>query len=146
MKRHHIDTKWISRECQHCWNCVRITLVILCWHFLEATDVPGCSIGEAVIIHVATLQCRQTEHEGVPTRQRLECLLDRLFRRRSNKSSKLRVTGLCEGIHQWPVDSPKKGPLRGNCFYLMTSSCILGNKVAHFDVKFEGRQVSTQTF
>ena len=27
----------------------------------------------------------------------LECLLNRLFRRRSNKTSKLRITGLCEG-------------------------------------------------
>ena len=26
-----------------------------------------------------------------------DCLLDRLFRRRSKKTSKLRVTGLCEG-------------------------------------------------
>ena len=28
------------------------------------------------------------------------------FRRRSKKTSKLRVTGLCSGIHRWPVNSP----------------------------------------
>ena len=36
------------------------------------------------------------------------CLLNRLFRRRSKKTSKLRVTGLCAGIHQWSVNSPHK--------------------------------------
>ena len=32
-----------------------------------------------------------------------------LFRRRSYETSKRLVTGLCEGIHQWPVNSPHKG-------------------------------------
>ena len=34
---------------------------------------------------------------GVLNHQRLDCLFSRLFRRRSKKTSKLRVTGLCEG-------------------------------------------------
>ena len=38
-------------------------------------------------------------------------LLNRLFRRRSKKTSKLRVTGLCGEIHRWPVNSPHKGPV-----------------------------------
>ena len=37
------------------------------------------------------------ERYGVSNHQRLDCLLKRLFRRRSKKKSKLRVTGLCEG-------------------------------------------------
>ena len=36
--------------------------------------------------------------------------LSRLFRRTSKKTSKLCVTGLCQGIHWPPVDSPHKGP------------------------------------
>ena len=28
------------------------------------------------------------------------------------------------GIHQWPVDSPYKGPVKWKIFHLMTSSCI----------------------
>ena len=43
------------------------------------------------------LQWRHNEHDGVWNHQRLDCLLNRLFRRRSKKISKLRVTGLCEG-------------------------------------------------
>ena len=37
-------------------------------------------------------------HDGVSNHQPYDCLLNRLFRRRSKKTSKLRVTGLCEGI------------------------------------------------
>ena len=43
------------------------------------------------------LQGRRNERDGVPNHQRLDYLLFRLFRRRSKKTSKLRVTGLCEG-------------------------------------------------
>ena len=37
------------------------------------------------------------EHDGVSNHRRLKCLLNSLFRRTSKKTSKLRVTGLCEG-------------------------------------------------
>ena len=45
-----------------------------------------------------SLQWRHNEHNGVSNHQPHDCLLKRLFRRRSKKTSKLRVTGLCEGI------------------------------------------------
>ena len=38
-------------------------------------------------------------------------LLNRLFRRRSKKTAKLRVTGLCVGNSPGPVNSPHKGPV-----------------------------------
>ena len=47
-----------------------------------------------------TLQWRHNERDGVSNHRRLDCLLiihNRLFRRRSKKTSKLHVTGLCEG-------------------------------------------------
>ena len=37
------------------------------------------------------------EREGVSNHQPHDCLFNSLFRRRSKKTSKLRVTGLCEG-------------------------------------------------
>ena len=58
-----------------------------------------------------TSQWRHNEHDGVLNHLPHDCLLKRLFRRRSNKTSKLRITGLCEGIHRWPVNSPHKGPV-----------------------------------
>ena len=45
-----------------------------------------------------------------------DCLLKRLFGWRSKKTSKLPVTGLCAGIHRWPVNSPHKGPVTRKMF------------------------------
>ena len=43
------------------------------------------------------LQWRHNGHNGISNHQLHDCLLNRLFRRRSKKTSKLRVTGLCAG-------------------------------------------------
>ena len=58
-----------------------------------------------------TLQWRHNGRDSVLNHQPGDCLLNRLFRRRSKKTSKLRVTGLCVGNspgtgefpHKWPV-------------------------------------------
>ena len=44
-----------------------------------------------------TLPWRHNDSDGVSNHQPHDCLLNRLFRRRSKKTSKLRVTGLCVG-------------------------------------------------
>ena len=44
-----------------------------------------------------SLQRSHNEHDGVSNHQRLDWLLNRLFRHRPKKTSKFRVTGLCEG-------------------------------------------------
>ena len=44
-----------------------------------------------------SLQWHHNECEGVSNHRHLDCLLNRLFRRRSKKTSKIRDTGLCEG-------------------------------------------------
>ena len=43
------------------------------------------------------LQWRHNGYDGISNHQPYDCLLNRLFRRRSKKTSKLHVTGLCEG-------------------------------------------------
>ena len=45
----------------------------------------------------STLRWRHNDHAGVSNHQPHGCLLNRLFRRKSKKTSKLRVTGLCAG-------------------------------------------------
>ena len=45
-----------------------------------------------------TLRWRPNERDGVSNHQPHDCLLNRLFRPRSKKTSKLRVAGLCVGI------------------------------------------------
>ena len=44
-----------------------------------------------------TLQWRRNEHHGISNHRHLDSLLNHLFRLRSKKTSKLCVTGLCEG-------------------------------------------------
>ena len=49
------------------------------------------------LYHGFTLRWRYNERAGVSNHQPHDCLLNRLFRPRSKKTSKLRVTGLCAG-------------------------------------------------
>ena len=46
---------------------------------------------------LTSLRWRHNDHAGVSNHQPHGCLLNRLFRRKSKKTSKLRVTGLCAG-------------------------------------------------
>ena len=73
---------------------------------------------------IILLQWRHNGRDGFSNHQHQDCLLNRLFRRRSKKTSKLRVTGLCEGNS--PVNSPHKGTVTRKCFRFMTSSCLWG--------------------
>ena len=68
------------------------------------------------------LHWRHNDDDGVSNHRPHVCLLNRLFRCRSKKTSKLRVTGLCAGNSPGPVNSPHKGPVTRKCFHLMTSS------------------------
>ena len=45
----------------------------------------------------ASLQWHHNERDDISNHQHLDCLLNRLFKRWSKKTSKLRVNGLCEG-------------------------------------------------
>ena len=77
------------------------------------------------------LQWRHSECDGVSNHQRLDGLLNHLFRRGSKKTPKLRVTGICEGNSPMTVTSPTKGQWRGKCFHLMTSSWLNGKLQTH---------------
>ena len=66
--------------------------------------------------HYCALQWRHYDHDCVSNHQPRGCLLNRLFRRRSKKTSKLRVTGLCVGNSPGPVNSPHIGPVTRKMF------------------------------
>ena len=53
--------------------------------------------------NVYSLLWRHNEHDSISNHQPHDCLLNRLFRRRSKETSKARVTGLCAG------NSPETG-------------------------------------
>ena len=52
---------------------------------------------ESALYSIWPLRWRHNDHAGVSNHQPPGCLLNRLFRRKSKKTSKLRVTGLCAG-------------------------------------------------
>ena len=62
------------------------------------------------------LHWRHNDHDGVSNYQPHGCLLNRLFRRRSKKTSKIRVTGLCVGTSPGRVNSLHKGPVTRKIF------------------------------
>ena len=69
------------------------------------------------IAHVAfTLRWRHNDYDSVSNHQPRGCLFNRLFRRRSKKTPKLRVTGLCVGNSPGPVNSPHKWPVTRKMF------------------------------
>ena len=76
-----------------------------------------CGMALVVFIHIhIPLHWRHNEHDGVSNHQPHGCLLNRLIRRRSKKTSKLRVTGICVGNSPGPVNSPHKGPVTQKMF------------------------------
>ena len=60
-----------------------------------------------------SLKWRHNGHDGVLNHQPHDCLLKRLFRHRSKKTSKFHPTGLCG---RWPVNSPRKWPVTWKMF------------------------------
>ena len=68
-----------------------------------------------------TLRWRQNGRDSISNHQPHDCLLNRLFRRRPKKTSKLRVTGLCARDRWIPRTN---GQWRRKCFHLMTSSWL----------------------
>ena len=104
------------------WDAIALVMTSLQW----AGEIGACSlvrhttvsrIGFAILLPVwlhyqchlcksithTSLRWRQNGRDSVSNHQPQDCLLNRLFRRRSKKTSKLRVTGLYEG------NSPRTG-------------------------------------
>ena len=110
-----------------CWGIVNWTLRNkLQWNFNKNTKLLiHRNANENIIYEMAailsswrwvTLLWRHNEHDSVSNHQPRGCLLNRLFRRRSKKTLKLRVTGLCVGNSPGPVNSPHKGPVTRKMF------------------------------
>ena len=80
----------------HYWLCVYMSTVI-CTSSVQKNSHTAESVKRSWLRVLLTLQWRHNEHDGISGHQRLSCLLNRLFRRRSKKTSKLCVTGLYVG-------------------------------------------------
>ena len=93
-------------------------------------------------MYVNKLHWRHNDHDGVSNHQPHGCLLNRLFRRSSKKTSKLRVTGLCVGISPGPVNSPHKGPVTRKMF--LFDDVIMG-KVVRSSYVYNGDSYTRKT-
>ena len=85
-------------------------------NYLSLPEIPASDT--KVLIHDfghVSLHWRHNDHGGVSNHQPRGCLLNRLFRRRWKKTSKLRVTDLCAGTSPGPVNSPH-GPVTRKMF------------------------------
>ena len=69
-----------------------------------------------------TLEWCHNKRDSVWYHRRFDCLPNRLFRRRSKKISKLRVTGLCEGNPAVTGGFPLQRASNAENFHFMTSS------------------------
>ena len=99
--------------------------IVLLWHFITLIKLQQSSyvtlsrplpslifvVRHNNIVVSCTLQWPHNECDGVSNHRRLDCLLDRLFRCKSKKTSKLRATGFCQGNSRWPANSPHIGPV-----------------------------------
>ena len=70
------------------------------------------------------LQWRHNGRDSVSNHQPHDCFPNRLFRHRSKKTPKLRVTGCCAGNSPGTGEFPHKWPVTRKCFHLMTSSWV----------------------
>ena len=97
--------------------CINITKCFICWlrtgwysftsnrsHTKKCTHAPwrDLQVGKQILLlclweESFPLWWRHNDRDGVWDHQPHDCLLNRLFRRRSKKTSKLRVTDLCAG-------------------------------------------------
>ena len=66
------------------------------WRWLPTYKSPQLPPTQYSALRV-TLQWRHNGRDGISNHQPHDCLFNLLFRHRSKKTSKLRVTGLCEG-------------------------------------------------
>ena len=104
------------------------------WHKVQTYSRLHTHSPIRVVRCIVALQWRHNGRCDVSNHRRLDCLLNRLFRRKSKKTSKLRVTGFCEGNS--PVNSPHKGPVTRKMFpfddVIMILSfalhCVLSNR------------------
>ena len=68
------------------------------WHCSQQSKYhTNADFEEAECRVTAEIQWCYDEHDGFSNHRCLDCVLIRLFRCRSTKTSKLRITGLCEG-------------------------------------------------
>ena len=106
MLYHNIHEDWFITVPSYLTVPITFTKsVVAAWHEAIRHYVASITGGERLMAlrwresyqESHTLRWRHNGRDSVSNHQPHDCLLNRLFRRRSKKTSKLRVTGLCAG-------------------------------------------------
>ena len=86
--------------------------------FVNGTGTNFCDVWFLLKINwrPLPLQWRHNGHDGISNHQPHDCLLNRLFRRRSKKTSNSALPVFVRGSHWSAVKSPHKGPLTWKMF------------------------------
>ena len=87
---------WRQRNGNDRWDVIGVLLSIP-WVFVHANIILLSPLWCVDPGKHKTLQWRHNGCDGVSNHQPQECLINRLFKRRSKKTPKLRATGLCTG-------------------------------------------------
>ena len=95
------DQNWNWRFWNWNWNCKLWNWNWKIWKCQNWNCPIPASVATVLSLHPCVSNCplrwRHNELDGVSDHQPHDCLLNRLFGRRSKRTSKLRVTGLCAG-------------------------------------------------
>ena len=91
-----------------------------------------------------SLQWLHNERDGVSNHQPHDCLLDRLFRHRWQKTSKLRVTGLCAGNSQVTGEFPAQRASNAENASIWWRHHVLSKHCVHttYAVKYSTRSLT----
>ena len=112
-----------------------------------AIKLPDVYLYDNPMIGSRSLLWRHNEHDGVSNHQPHDCVLNRLFRRRSKKTSKLRVTGLCVGNSPGTGEFPTQMASNAenvsiwwrhhDIDHQQTGRCVLKNWTVYGDIEWE---------
>ena len=97
----YINSQWLNDTMCHGWPTWTLLQVTAC-DFFGANPLPEPLVNYYHMNPVKhnifiALEWRHNGLDSIWNHQPDDCLLNRLFRRRSKKTSKLRISGLCEG-------------------------------------------------
>ena len=86
---------WWPEICLHCFQTiVKLCKCLISKQYFQLVSYDCMPFYRG--FNGTPLQWRHNEHDDVSDHRCIYCLLNYLFKRRSKKTSKLRVTGLCE--------------------------------------------------
>ena len=81
-------------------------------------------------------QWRHNERDGVPNHQPYDCLLNRLFRRKSKKTSKLRVAVLCDGNSSVTGEFPAQRASNAENVSIWWRHHVIFNTKLHYRLRY----------